>query len=184
MSESIGLNTKTIGGLQMSAKKRINSKQKGSEYERKIAKILSKWWGEPFHRTPMSGGLHWREDNRVAGDIVTPPNSVYPWCTECKKRNEWHLEQLLKSTGDVEKWWKQAVTDSERVGLRPLLIFSKNFAPDYLMMKYDEFNEIVDDPQFNYFVVSVSGKEPRIVCLLDDFVKFVSKDDVIRALGL
>lgn len=168
-------------------KKRINSKQKGSEYERKIAKILSKWWGEEFNRTPMSGGLHWKQDNRVAGDIVTPPDSVYPWTTECKKRQEWDLEQVLKGTGDVEKWWSQAVGDGERVGLRPLLIFSKNFAPDYVMLDYKDFCKLtnnVDHVPFNYFVVHKVGTEKRVVCNLFDFTAYVTKDTVISALNL
>jgi hypothetical protein len=172
----------------MTGKKRINSKAKGSEFERKVAKALSQWWGEEFHRTPMSGGLHWKEDNRVAGDIVTPPDSLYPFTTECKKREGWDLEQVLKGTGDVEKWWNQAVADGERVKLKPLLIFSKNFAPSYVMMTLNDFLDIskAKDSRlpFNYFIISVLGKEVRVVCNLDDFIKHVSKDDIISAYGL
>ena len=172
-------------------KKRINSKTKGSGYELKIAKILSRYWGEEFNRTPMSGGLHWKQDNRVAGDIVTPPNSIYPWTTECKKREEWSLEQVLKGTGDVEKWWAQAVGDGERVGLRPLLIFSKNFAPDYVMLAFNDFETIMkykglfsSQVPFNYFVVHKVGTEMRVVLNLNDFVANLTKDEVIKALEL
>jgi hypothetical protein len=165
----------------------INSKAKGSEFERKVAKLLSKWWKEQFHRTPMSGGLHWKEDNRVAGDIVTPPNSVYPFTTECKKREEWEFEQIIKGTGEVEKWWTQAITDGERVGLKPLLIFSKNFAPSYLMMYCEDFDKIlaykgVTTLPFNYFILHKKGSSPRLICILDDFVAAVTKEDVIGAL--
>lgn len=172
----------------MAKSKGINSKAKGSEYERKIAKQLSAWWGEQFQRTPMSGGLHWKNDNRVAGDIVTPPDSVYPWTTECKKREGWELEQVLKGTGDVEKWWNQSVADGQRVNLRPLLVFSKNFAPSYVMMTLDDFMLILKTKggrvPFSYFVVCVLGKTPRVVFNLDDLVKHVDKDDVIKAFDL
>lgn len=168
--------------------KRINSKAKGSEYERKIAKLLSKFWGEEFHRVPQSGGLRWGDDNRVAGDITTPIDSVFPFTVECKKREGWELEQVLKGTGDVEKWWNQAVNDSERVNLKPLLIFSKNFAPSYVMVRMDDFMPILKAKggrlAFSYFVVCVLGKEFRVVFNLDDFIKHVAKEDVMGAFGL
>jgi len=168
-------------------KKRVNSKQKGSEYERKIAKILSKYWGEDFHRTPMSGGLHWKEDNRVAGDIVTPPESVYPFTTECKKRQEWSMDQLLKGTGEIEEWWNQAVGDSVRVKLKPLVIFAKNFSPDFMMLRYEDFKPLedkIESPKFNYFVVNSPKHEPRVICQLSDFIKHISKSDILEAYGL
>jgi len=170
----------------MAKGKGINSKAKGSEYERKVARQLSQWWGEEFHRTPMSGGLHWKEDNRVAGDIVTPPESLYPFTTECKKREGWDLEQVLKGTGDVESWWQQSVSDGERVKLKPLLIFSKNFAPSYFMIRLEDFERIASFKKgriaFNFFIISIVDKEPRIVCKLEDFLKHVVKEDVLGAL--
>lgn len=165
---------------------RINSKAKGSDFERKIAKVLSRWWGEEFHRTPMSGGLQWKQDNRVAGDIVTPPDSIYPFTTECKKREEWNFEQVLKGTGDVEKYWQQATKDSEKVSMRPLLIFSKNFAPNYMMIRKSDFEAILcgSNASFNYFLIHKPGCEDRVVCILEDFIADVSKEDVIRGLSL
>jgi hypothetical protein len=136
----------------------------------------------------MSGGLHWKDDNRVAGDIVTPPDSLYPWTTECKKREGWDLEQVLKGTGEVEKWWQQSVNDGLRVNLKPLLIFSKNFAPNYLMLTVDDFMSVIKQKgariAFSYFVISILGKELRVVCNLEDFLKHVTKQDVINAFRL
>jgi len=174
---------------EQGGKKRINSRNKGSEYERKIAKVLGAWWDEEFHRTPMSGGLHWAEDNRVAGDIVTPPTSMYPWVTELKKREEWEFDHLLKGTGEIEKYWQQVVRDSERTGMKPMLIFSKNHAPNYLMIDLYDYNVIMEAkawlaPRFAHFVVVKPGYNTRVVCILEDFLKFVSKADVVRAFGL
>lgn len=168
---------------------KINSKKKGSEYELKIAKVLSKWWGEEFHRTPMSGGLHWQKDNRVAGDIVTPPDSKYPWVTELKKREAWEFSQLIRGTGEMEKYWEQVTGDCQRTGLRPLLIFSKNYEPNYLMLELSVFNIIMEckrliDPPFNTFIVHKPGYPARVVCVLEDFIGKVTKEDVIKALEL
>ena len=108
------------------------SKAKGSTYERHIAKKLGAWWGEEFQRTPASGGLRWKQDNRVCGDIVTPPGSTFPWVVECKKRENWTMDSLLNGSAEVSKWWKQVTDDAERSGLEPMLIFTRNRQPDYV----------------------------------------------------
>lgn len=169
----------------------INSKAKGSDYERKIAKVLGDWYGEEFHRTPASGGLHWKEDNRVAGDIVTPPGSTYPFVTELKKRESWEFFHLLKGTGEMEKFWQQVSNDAARTGLKPLLVFSKNFSPDYTMMLLSDFTAIFDSKGwtnnvagFNYFVVHKAGSPDRVTFILQDFLRIVSKEDIIKAYGL
>ena len=162
-------------------KKGINSKAKGSKYERAIARALGDWYGEEFHRVPQSGGLRWGTDTRVAGDITTHIDSTFPFTVECKKREEWNLEQLLKGTGDVEGWWQQSLKDSKRVNLLPMLIFAKNFSPDYVMIQFDVFHKLVEDKDkigFNYFVVGKQGEEARVICILDKFLEFISKEDV------
>ena len=167
-------------------KKGINSKQKGSEYERKIAKLLGTWFKEEFHRVPQSGGLHWGDDTRVAGDITTHIDSKFPFTVECKKREGWDLEQLLKGTGDLESWWAQAVNDSNRVGLLPMLVFSKNFSPNYLMIQKSAFDKLVakkvDPIPFNFFAVGKYGEESRVVCVLDQFTQFITKEEVLESL--
>lgn len=115
-------------------KKRKNGRAKGQGFERVVAKLLTEWWGEEFHRTPASGGLHWKKDNRVSGDIVPPENSNFPFSVECKKVEGWNFEQVLKCTGDVPKWWSQCIKDSKEVDKYPLLIFSKNRSPVYYMV--------------------------------------------------
>lgn len=168
---------------------KINSKKKGSEYELKIAKVLSAYWGEEFHRTPASGGLHWKQDNRVAGDIVTPPDSVYPWVTECKKREAWTFDQLIKSTGEIESYWKQVCRDSNETGLRPLLIFSKNYEPNYMMMHHNDFLTLMGHcgytvAPFNTFIIHKPNNRDRVICVLEEFIAKVTKQSVIEAFGL
>ncbi|ACI91024.1 gp24.1 [Bacillus phage SPO1] len=172
----------------MATKKKINSKAKGAEYERRIAKYLGAWWGESFHRTPQSGGLNWGTDSRVAGDITTPVDSKFPFTVECKKREGWDLDQVIKGTGQVEKWWTQCIGDSERVELRPFLIFAKNFNPDYCMLKYDDFISLArkrKENNFNYFIIHTVGVPyKRVVVSLDDFTKAFTPEDVLEALGV
>lgn len=115
------------------------SKRKGSSYERAIAKKFSAWWGGTFARTPGSGSLHWGSDQRVAGDIIAPQGMDFPFVIEAKKREGWLMEHVLLDIGDPRQWWAQVVGDARRVGLVPILVFSKNRAKDFVMLPYDSW---------------------------------------------
>ena len=123
-------------------KKRKNSRSKGKGYERLVAKKLGEWWGEPFRSTPGSGALHWEKDNRVAGDIVPPVDSKFPFTVECKKREGWYFDAIINETGEIPEWWQQSVDDGKRVDREPILIFSKNRAPSYVMLKWELFSKL------------------------------------------
>lgn len=150
-------------------KKRKNGKAIGGAYERYVAKKLSAWWGEEFHRTPASGGLRWKQDNRVCGDIVTPPGSTFPWVVECKKRENWTMDSLLNGSAEVAKWWKQVTDDAERSGLEPMLIFTRNRQPDYVAVKDEEdtFSMIYPDTTI---MTKING-DHVIIMRLDDLIE-------------
>lgn len=119
------------------------ARDKGSNFERKIAQHMSDWWGGNFTRTPGSGGLRWGSDQRIAGDIVPPAGMDFPFVIECKKQEGYTLDNFLFSTGTPVKWWEQVVTDSRRLSLdktqeqkTPLLIFSKNRAKVMVALPY------------------------------------------------
>ena len=121
------------------------SKNKGSAYELKIAKLMSLWWQEDFHRVPASGGLHWGADSRVAGDIVPPQDLDFPFVIECKKREEWTMDHILLDISQPKEWWAQVVNDARRVKKVPMLIFSRNRAKDFVMIPYAEsFYSLLD----------------------------------------
>jgi hypothetical protein len=115
------------------------SKTKGAGYELKVAKFLSSWWGGNFSRVPASGGLHWGSDQRVAGDIVPPPEADFPFVIECKKREEWTMDHVLLDIGQPKDWWEQVVEDGRRINKTPMLIFSRNRAKDFIMIPYEEY---------------------------------------------
>jgi hypothetical protein len=114
------------------------ARAKGSGYELKIAKKLSPIWGGTFARTPGSGSLHWGSDQRVAGDIIAPPEVDFPFVVECKKHEGWIMDHVILDSGDPRKWWAQVVTDARRVHKVPMLIFSRNRAKDFIMIPYDD----------------------------------------------
>lgn len=114
------------------------AKVKGSKFERKTAGTLGKWWGYQFNRTPGSGGLRWAGDNNVAGDIVAPPEANFPFIVECKNHEGWTWDTFVNKGGELGDWWRQVTEDCERVGRTPMLVFTRNYANEYVCIPYIE----------------------------------------------
>lgn len=131
----------------MSGKK---SKNKGSGYERKIAKMLKSIWPDgDFERTPMSGGSQLRIGWKLTGDIVTN-SPTFDFCVECKKVEGWKLEKLFEDDINpiIYKWWSQTIEEAEVVKKKPMLIFSRNFVTDFVAIKMSHWPDGLKKPRF------------------------------------
>lgn len=173
----------------MARKKGINGREKGAKFERTTAKDVSEWWDGDFHRTPGSGGLHWKKDNRVTGDI-TPgekESKTFPFSIECKKVEDWNFEQIIKGVGIVPDWWSQCVRDAESVGKIPLLIFTKNRSPVFYMMPMKDWRTI-GVPFHNVFLASIKRnvgmayKRDRVAIGHFDDLMAIPKETIIKNL--
>jgi|688.fasta_scaffold03047_38 hypothetical protein len=128
--------------------KRLNSRRKGQSAERRLVKLFEVWWDAKFFRTPGSGAFATRgfagvDTSSMAGDIVTP-DQTFPFCVESKKVEGWTLEQMLTSDKThMHKWWDQAVEETPQ-GKIPLLVFTKNHAPLYAMMRVEDMSGALD----------------------------------------
>ena len=127
----------------------VKGKQKGNEFELKVAKMLTEWSGCEFHRTPASGALHWPNDARVVSDIVPPMELMekgWPFSVECKKvEYDWNMISILQGKTEFWKHWEQCRGDAERENLVPLLVFSKNFHPICAAMQSSVFTALEVD---------------------------------------
>ncbi len=127
-----------------------NGKAKGDEYENHVCRIMSVWivpgkwskapvWKLPFRRrftdtTPLDG--HW--DGQ--GDLLHAPRVAFPFCVECKKIEGWEIDgALANAKWPVWSWWEQAKRQARKTwktnGLYPLLVFSRNRKPDYVLLE-------------------------------------------------
>ncbi len=131
-------------------RKGIKGKDKGSGFELKIAKRFTEWSGVKFQRVPLSGG--WNKVV-VSGDIFCEPEYepspttkqiVFPLSIECKNDESWELVQLFKDTdkSPIRLFWDQAINDALETNKIPALIFSRNWVPDFIMLKVDTLNQI------------------------------------------
>lgn len=156
------------------------SKTKGSSYERRIAKRFSAWSGERLSRTPQSGGWHGAGDYGVAGDLVCARKS-FPFHIECKKREGWHLEDLIigvrssVTSNGVLAWWAQTLRTCPPNKL-PTLIFARNHMPDLIMMRRVNFQKLCGKNYFTaefipHYTFALDSGEVVILSLDDFFAK-------------
>lgn len=126
----------------------VSSRTKGNRNELRLAKLLSEWVGVEFHRTPMSGGLHWKKDNRIEGDIVAPVDFNFPFTVEAKCGQEMRYDfgkLLTEFDSQILKAWQQAQDQANATDKLPLLCFRYNGLPKgffFVVMDIDNFLEI------------------------------------------
>lgn len=122
---------------EKNVKRGKNSRNKGASYERSIAKLLEKVFGEAFVRTPQSGGF---AKNKTAkaddfrGDIVPVDADV-----ECKL----HIECKNTQTWSLPKWFEQAESDCPKDKI-PCVVFHKyKTSKNYIALGLDDFLKLV-----------------------------------------
>jgi hypothetical protein len=155
----------------MSASVGKGAKNKGNAFERKVAKLFTKWWNEAklegeFYKTPASGALRWGARDDVIGDLCTPEG--FNATIECKCSESWKFRELFQTTiakapsliqkgknkgkpnapSGLGEYWYQACNEGLRANKIPFLVFTKNYYPDYIMVPMNETNMVVYHQQF------------------------------------
>ncbi len=124
----------------------MNGKIKGSQFEREVCRKLTKWiTGEEkpeiFWRARASGAKATIDHSRGIrgqkyGDIVSIDEKgdwfVDMFTIECKFYKDFNFLNLLQCRGKVLDWWRQVRGDASKASNSPLLIFTKNYRPEYL----------------------------------------------------
>lgn len=111
-------------------KKKVNSRAKGSTFERQIAKILNERFNtSEFSRTPGSGAFattHSLPDHlKIYGDLITPQN--FKFCIECKKGyNDESIYSLYNYSSNFWGFIDQCQKDADKCGKFPMLIFKQD----------------------------------------------------------
>ena len=98
-----------------------NSRDKGCNYERKIAKIFTDHFKITFCRTPLSGGMEWKGD-------IQPVFGEFEYHIECKKQERLNIWKAIA----------QAERDCGKEQI-PIVVFSRNRSEDYVCIKLSNF---------------------------------------------
>ena len=143
---------------------------------------MENWWLEinpqaEFARTPMSGGSQLKIGWGMAGDIVCN-DPDFPFHVEAKNQEAWKLVHLLEDKGKVlNDWWWQCISDCPANKI-PLLMFTKNYRPDYCMTyMIPSLLSLFVEKEISFMV----NYEPFEVEDVSD-LKFQSEDDDIYPL--
>lgn len=135
-------------------KKGINSKRKGDNNERDLAKYLSKWTGYQFERVPSSGGLGWKDSVQTVGDVVcTTPNSRVPFTFETKALKKLGLNSpILRSNSCIFKHWHQCHREGEQANRIPLFIARDNGMKKYTWWVFMDYSlyELINTKIFKH----------------------------------
>ena len=119
-------------GIKHYQNMRKNSRNKGSRFERTIAKAWESWTGYKFSRTPGSGG--WAKAKDAMGDLVCTDEKHsrrFPFSIEFKNYQEIKFEHILLGLKSCKiiSFWEQATKDAKRAGKIPILIMRYNSMP-------------------------------------------------------
>ncbi len=112
------------------------SRDKGARCEREVCRLFARAFGGTWSRVPLSGGWANRTAFATCGDVITTLPD-FPFTVECKNAEGWHLEQLLTNpdTCLIARWWRQTCTEAAEAGRKPLLVFTRNFQPLFMMLE-------------------------------------------------
>jgi hypothetical protein len=130
------------------------SRDKGSNYERDVAKKFALYfgldWTRAFFRTKPHGHA------QPNGDIQ-PINEMYDYwraaklgVLECKNRKEWSFDNLFKNPDKsyLIGYWTKSNTDTKSDNT--VVVFTKNGVGDYVLHKADA---IYDGPVISFSAV-------------------------------
>ena len=163
-----------------------NPKNKGSEFERRICRSLTKLvTGEEkpeiFWRSASSGGKATieKEAGNMSGDIMSVNSAgqfiVDLYSIECKFYKDWRFEEFLTGKGKLNIWWSQACRDAKKAGKNPMLIFKKNRSDIYVMfvcMKGVLMKK--EKTKIPFFSFGSYGGHPCLIYRFSDFLKAIS----------
>ena len=125
--------------------------------------MFTQWWNSggfdgEFYKTPASGGLRWTKRDDVIGDLCTPEG--FNATVECKNQEQWKFKELFGETiarkpkmvkkgkgqgkysspKNIGEFWYQAVSEGIKADKIPMLIFTKNYFPDYIIFPAKDNN--------------------------------------------
>lgn len=108
------------------------ARNKGADYERRLAKILSAKFGIDVKRT---GGT---ERSKIVnkGDVNA---SKY----EDTIINDFFWEAKCRESWAILDWYKKAELDGQGTTLMPVVVATKNFERDYVFLTLDDFLRIL-----------------------------------------
>lgn len=134
------------------------SRDKGSNYERDVAKKIASYFGWPwdqaFYRTKPHGHAQPNGDIQPINDMYDMWRAAKLGPIECKNRKEWSFNNLFKDPEHsyLGEYWKKSNGDTKHDNT--VLIFTKPGVTDFVMFPCD---------------VSFSSNSPHILAYIGGY---------------
>jgi hypothetical protein len=112
---------------------------------------------------------------------LAKPELGWPFGVEAKKWEDWSLDGLFTNGKMLWGWWRQAKEVCEEHSLTPMLIFSRNYFPNYYMLQRKVWSTLSQE-------ATRKGHYPGSVTLLTakdqdgEFVTVGALDDLIATI--
>ena len=178
------------------------SKNRGSTFERKIAKAFTEKLKETefeteFHKTPASGGLRWsKKVLSVIGDI-TCDRDDFIFTIECKKNEAIDVEVLfykrkLNKSNDLISFYSQACDEAIRADKEPMLVVERKRGKPYCVIPSRVFEKVMDVevPEDHIIRATIRlhkennrGWEKVTLIPVSEFLNFVMLDKLFEERG-
>lgn len=160
-----------LSDLKSSERKKLNSRNKGNSFERKICDLLNtRFSTTDFMRSPGSGAF--ATSHRLPahlkfyGDLLTPDS--FAFTIECKKGyNKEGMASLFNGKSEIWKFLDQAVTDAEKAGKYPLLIWQQDRSE--ILVFFQNTTEI--DERLSPTTYPIVRFKQWNLCKLQDFLQ-------------
>lgn len=138
-------NSLNYDALEKDIKKpRKNSRRKGANYERKLAKQFEDRFDQPFMRTPGSGAFATTHRgkgilNEMRGDLIVPQG--FKFLIEAKSGYVSHLymDKLFDPRSKLYEFIRQAKRDAEKAHKEWMVIWKGDRKKDLVFTQHDRF---------------------------------------------
>ena len=178
--------------------KKGRGKAKGSAFERKICKFLSRWINPDskevyFWRSAGSGSVFTTSKGAVGGDFSGDIYAVSEegefltksWSIECKDGYpDYSIDSHLKNnkSDELNGFWEQCVNDAILSNKKPMLIFKKKYLHPWVCIDGDTYlnleNELNCLPYINLRYIMINVEKPWFNELymfdMEDFFKIIT----------
>lgn len=137
-----------VSDKELKSRRGRRSRNKGSNYERDIAKKFKEHYHVDLVRTPQSGGFAKKsaKADEFRGDIVPADKDV---------RLNLHIECKNAKTWSLPSWLKQAESDCPKHKTPVVIFHQHNSSKDYICMSLTDFFELVPGDLFIEKIVEV-----------------------------
>jgi len=170
----------------------MKSKRKGSNYEREIAKKLSRWWDPSskeivFWRTHSSGAAK-HLSSQQQGDIYSLQEDskilIKNVLIECKHYKEFNLFKIItKGKIPLKEWIKKYQLESEVYKKKYFwIIFRLNHYPDMIFVNKRFFNKFKKYLK-NLNHIQLTFEKGGVIFLLDEFLDVITPEVIKKEFG-